>query len=258
MPEILQILVPKNPGTLSLWVILIFLIIKNSNKVETRWFSWELQKTKPAPDAKGEIFLKERVLKDFKILKSNVRTMRDRLILYYNQIFKNMFIDFLEIKYTGIQCSNIENNISLKYYLTVFDLISRTIAGTIFIDMVFRNGFPSIRISDKESEEYYEALRKFEEVSKDKTITVLRTIESYIEREWFDNEISYIDFKRFCEEKCEKYYKKIYKESSIYFRTIIEQRDDFIKQIYKDFGKSFDDNETCQKYCELYIRELYE
>ncbi|MFW6047396.1 MAG: hypothetical protein ACOCP4_06410 [Candidatus Woesearchaeota archaeon] len=261
MPEIIELLQPTNYWTFSFWLIVLFLILLKSNKFETKWFSLDFRKAKvDVNELECELLLKDRLLKDFKILRISLSSKLDSLIICFRSNFRKNFIEYMEtLKPEDDPDYNVclENHASLKAYEKLIELALKTIAAPMITDMFFRNGFPQLPYNTTDNREYERLSGSFDAAIIRKFHTVLRATELYVDSEWFDDGIDsdaikdYFNYNEELKTDCVK-------ETILFFRTMITERDEFITQIRVDFPKMFKKDEECQKFCELYFRELHE
>lgn len=256
MPEIIKMILPTNIWIFLVWIIAIVLVIFKSKKIQTKWFSWELQKTKPSPGPEGELILKDRLLKEYKIFRSNILSGIDKLRICFRSNFRECIICYIDEHFQNEEYNVNMKQCIIKTYETLLELSLRTIVVPMIINMIFRNGFPSLPQNDEL--EYDSNLDNFTKVCLEKYNTILISLELSMDTDWFDFSIDPVEFKKFYHKIDTKTIETTKKETISFFKKILIERDFIIKLIYKDFPKLFKNEKECIKFCQTYMRELYE
>lgn len=262
MPEIIKILLPTNIYTFLIWIVCVVLILFKSRRVSTKWFTLDLERIKPSAGAQGELILKDRILKEYKIFKTSILFEINKLQICFKSNFRDSIINYID----NIESKDISDYIKnkqtiIKMYNTLLDLSLNTIVKPMLIDMIFRNGFPklpSISLMELEPQKYKDDIDKFEKVCIEKYNTLLSALELNMETDWADFSIDPNLFKSFYHTTNTTVMDYTRKETIRFFKILINQRDEMIKLVYKDFSKIFIVEEKCHGYCSMYLRELYE
>ena len=219
-----------------------------------------MQRLSPSPGAEGELFLKDRILKEYKIFRTNVVSEIHKLRVCFRSNFREAIVIYLDSLEEGLpECKKFSYQTIVKTYEMLLELSLRTVVVPMLINMIFRNGFPKLpALEIIDTKQYEIEIREFDDACIKKYNTILQTLELNIDNEWFDFSIDPSIFKKFYHTTNTKYVDNTCKETLYFFRTIIRQRDEIIHIIYKDFPKLFNDFEKCQKFVEMYLREIYE
>lgn len=261
MIDIVKILLlPKNCIVLSLILMIIVLILMKSRKIETKWITLDLDKLNPAKNEKGELLLRERLLKEYKSFRVSIISEITKLRMFYRANFRESLLEYF-VYLNGEDNAGIFKlkHTTLKIYELLLELTLKTVIAPMLIQIIFRNGFPKIGNFQKTNfKEYEESMEEFNAVCKEKYNTLLTTLELHMDIEWFDFSIDPTDYKKYYHNINKKCTESTFKETKIFFTILIQQRDAFIESIYVDFKKMFHSKEQCQKFCELALREIYE
>lgn len=262
MPEIIKILLPTNVYTFSIWILCVILIIFRSRKVSTKWFTLDLEKTKPSAGAQGELILKDRLLKEYKIYRTSILFEINRILICFKSNFRDTVICYMESIKT---CNNNEDCIiknkqsTIRTYNTLLELSLISIVKPMLIDMIFRNGFPILPApSSTDSKKYKEELDEFEKKCIEKYNLLLLAFELNMDTDWSDYSINPSAFKHFYHNDNTMAIDYTLKEIINFFKLMIQKRDELIKLVYKDFKKMFNDENECLEYCKFVLRDLYE
>jgi len=267
MPEILQLLLPTNIWTFLIWAGIILIILVRSKKIQTKWFSLEMEKTKTTlPGAEGEMILKDRLLKEYKIFKSNVLSNTNKIRVCFRSNFREALILYMnKVNGEANTCCLLETkNVTIKTYENLLELSLRISVVPMLLNMVFRNGFPKLPPSDDiNTDGYKSAMGEFTKACTTKFNDILVSLELAMDTEWYDFTIDPSEYKKFYHSSDSgtssgTAIENSMKEIISFFTRTIKERDEIIKIIYKDFPKLFTSFEGCQKFCELYLRDLYE
>ena len=149
-------------------------------------------------------------------------------------------------------------NLNIKIHELLFELLLRTEAIPMVLDMIFRNGFtdlPDEKFSTKS--DYENKLEIFKEDIKQRSKSLIMVIELKIDNDWFDSAIDKTLFRKYYHEN-DNVLNEITNEISNFFISTVNHRNTIFRSIYEDFNQLFKNFNECKKYCELYFRELYE
>lgn len=265
MPEIIKLLLPTNNYMFAIWAILILLIIFKSRKISSKWFSIELDKISPKKKGlESEMFLRDRLLKEYKIFRINLTSEINKIIICFRYHFKDTLVKYIESiendsSTPAYDCIVQNKSMVIKNYEILLELIMKTIISPALTNIVFRNGFPILPSADEiGSKQYEEDMRKFDKVCMEKYNNILMTMELSIDTELFDLSINNHEFKQFYHITNNRILEILGNEMISFFKKMVMHKYDITKAIYKDYHKMFDEKETCHKFVEHTLREFYE